>query len=243
MSGEVGLPTDRPSHASTVVCSGLPALPPEAARRHLHQGEMVAQGIAERIRRFVRPALLQPFPERREGERIFLDELPPDLQERFEIDAGDGGAVPAADTELCLVHGLKDRPQRQGVTRGDQVDGRAHERHAHRPAALDECGEIFGAKIAKPGPQAEIGWRRGLRLQADQMFQRSGRRHRCALEQELPRKQRAVQGTERERLPRRGSRLADAAELLCRSDHGVGLLAGSDRETRMQHATAAWLLG
>ncbi len=95
------------------------------------------------------------------------------------------------------------------------MDGRAHDRRLHDPAALEGSSEIVAFEAVHPRPQADVHRRRVLRLEPAHALEDPGDRRAGPLEQELAREQSAVElapgqdsfpgGGHRTELPRRGS--------------------------------------
>jgi hypothetical protein len=75
----------------------------------------------------------------------------------------------------------------------DDVDRRAHQRRLHDLPPLQRPREVTQGEPVEPRPEADVRGRRVLRLQAADSLERPRHRQPGALEQELPRQQRAVQ--------------------------------------------------
>ena len=111
---------------------------PDAARRHLHAGQLAAAGVGERsrIRRGERSC--ERFAQLRSGAR------PLRVRARARTRARAPGRPPAAAGELGVAcdlgvdHRLHQRAQHQAVVRAEQVDRRAHRRDAHGRRSLEE---------------------------------------------------------------------------------------------------------
>jgi hypothetical protein len=80
------------------------------------------------------------------------------------------------------------------------VDGHAHQRSLHHRAALERAIEVGEGEPYEARPQTDVGRRRVLGLDATDAFERTKDRQRRALEQKLPRQERAVQLPRRELL-------------------------------------------
>ena len=71
--------------------------------------------------------------------------------------------------------------------------GVAHERDAHRAPVQDQAGQLVGAKVLQPRPQADVGRIGGLGLHADKVLDHIEGGHLPAAQQHLPFEQRAVE--------------------------------------------------
>jgi hypothetical protein len=168
---------------------------PQPARRHLDEGDELADAHRERIGIAAGPALAQPRAELAERARL-VEERPRGPFQLAVIDAGrpSVGRVPRRSLD-CRPHQLA---QRQAVARRDQVDGGAHERYAHDLAVEEQLLERLRPEAGDARPQADVGRPRRLRLDPDQMLDGGERRNPAPAQQELAGEQRPVQPHRRE---------------------------------------------
>jgi hypothetical protein len=114
---------------------------------------------------------------------------------RMALGPGGLAAVRAA-VHVAFQNWLHHGKQRQAVTSGDQVDGRAHQRGAHRALVRDQRRQVVEAEALQPRSQADVRVVRHLRLRPDQVLDRLGGRERRAAQQKLPLEQGAVERPE-----------------------------------------------
>jgi hypothetical protein len=103
-------------------------------------------------------------------------------------------------TEPCLptrVAGAG-REEQEVAGRYD-VDRRPHQGRLHGPPLLQRLGQRLATEVSQAAPESNVRRRRILALQAGNALERLGQRHPPALEQQLPRQQRAVERPRRER--------------------------------------------
>jgi hypothetical protein len=157
---------------------GQTGLPPDRARRYLHQRDPGPHHLGQGIGRLTRPVLSQQFAQLGEGQRVLGRQGLARHRHRGLVHAGQplaevGGQGPVQDR-------LDQRPQHQGVVRADQVDGAAHERDPHHVPADQQAGQVLGPEAVQPGQQAVVGRERRLGLQADQVLDHGQGRSRGA---------------------------------------------------------------
>jgi hypothetical protein len=109
-----------------------PALAPYTARRHLDQWHPAADGLGQRGRVAVRPALGQVPAQLAEDHRPLLEQLPAGGDQLVRVDADQVLAERAS--HVPLHHDLYERPNRQAVSRGNQVNGGTHQCHPQYPS-------------------------------------------------------------------------------------------------------------
>ncbi len=165
----------------------------EPARWNLHEGEVVPARVRERGRVVRGEALAQRCAERGQGERLVAQQRPRPLEDRIEIDAGEGRPHLGMRGQLPVEDGPEQRPEAEAVVGREEMDGAADRGDPdHLP--LDEqrpqvgCVEPFQAR-----PEARIRIRRHLRLEPDELVHRRQRVERSTLEEKLPLQRRPVQ--------------------------------------------------
>jgi hypothetical protein len=73
------------------------------------------------------------------------------------------------------------------------VDGRAHQRPAHRSPLCDQVGQLVGPEAVKPGPEREVRNVGRLSLHTDEPLDRLGGGQSSTPQQDLPLQQGAVE--------------------------------------------------
>ncbi len=191
VSSAGALSSGRPSHVSAVAWIACPPTPQSAARRDLHQRQQRACNVAQRLWVAVGPLFGQKRAQVGKYARLLLKQHTTPRPDRIEVEARQALAIGAF--QATLDHSLEQRAHRQAVARAHQVDGRSHQRDPHSLAVGEQLGQLGMLEAFQPRPQADIGRVGRLRLHADKMIDHIDRRHRNALEQVLPRQQRAVE--------------------------------------------------
>ena len=82
-----------------------------------------------------------------------------------------------ARAERALEHRLREGPEREGVGGADEMDGRAHDRDAHRSPLQDELLQLARNEARHARPQTDIGLLRDLRLHAHEVLDHRERGH------------------------------------------------------------------
>jgi hypothetical protein len=173
---------------------GQTRLPPDRARRHLHQRDPGPHHLGQCVGRLTRPVLGQQFAQLGEGQRVLGGQGLARHRHRGQVHAGQPFAEIAGQSPV--QDRLDQRPQRQRVVRTDQVDGAAHERDPDHVPADQQAGQVLGPEAVQPGQQAVVGRERRLGLQADQVLDHGqDRAHggRLALQQVLAGQQGTVE--------------------------------------------------
>ena len=169
----------------------LARLPPQPARRHLHERAAERDRLGERLRVGLRPA---------RGE--LGDELRAGARSRAEQRAARGGDVVGVHArqrtgelapERAVEHRLRDRLDGEAVGGGVQVDRRPQRLRPHRRARRDQLAQRRGPEVAQPRPERHVRVRRHLRLHPHEPLEHRRHGGRAALEQPLAREERAVQ--------------------------------------------------
>jgi hypothetical protein len=95
--------------------------------------------------------------------------------------------------ELGREHRLGERPEPKGVASGEQVNGAPHHRDPNEGLINYELTEGLGIESLEPRPESEVGIKRVLSLETDQLF--DGRRywHRRSAQQQLALERRSIQ--------------------------------------------------
>ena len=129
----------------------------EPARRHLHEGEVVPAGVRERGRVVRGKALAQRCAERGQGERLLAQQRTRPLEDRIEIDAGEGRPHLGMRGQLPVEDGPEQRPEREAVVGRQQMDGAADRGDPdHLP--LDEQRPQVGCGERLPGATRGAGY-------------------------------------------------------------------------------------
>ncbi len=159
---------------------------------------MIPTGVRERPRVELREALGENGPELSARERPLLERRPCDREHRPKVQASERRAELGVAGELRVEDGLRQRPEDERVIGGDEVDRRSHQGNPHDPARLEELGELLGPEALESRPERRVRVMRFLRLESDEVPNRVECSEGSSLEQELPRKRRAVQGSRRQ---------------------------------------------
>ena len=133
-------------------------LAPDAAGRDLDHRDQVVDGVGQRGRVPVGPALGHEGAELGVGPGLLVEQGPPGGEHGVDVDALDLAAEGAAGPEVPLPHRVQQRGQGQAVAGADQVDRGPHERAADHLPAGDQ------ARPARPGrspPGGSRGRHRG----------------------------------------------------------------------------------
>jgi hypothetical protein len=129
-----------PSQRAAVVLAGGPLRPHTPRGGTCHQRQQVRDRPAEPGRLVVGPLLAQQLAQLRGREGPLLDEQARRLGEFTLVDAAEVTAVQAGCA--AVQHGLQDRPKREAVAAGDQVQGAAHQMRPHHAAVGDHLAEL-----------------------------------------------------------------------------------------------------
>ncbi len=89
----------------------------------------------------------------------------------------------AVSVQVAVEGWLHQGTQRQAVAGGDQVDGVAQQRDAHRAPLGDQLGQLVEVEALRGRPQSDVGRVGGLGLHADQLLDRLGSRELPAAQQ------------------------------------------------------------
>ena len=106
---------------------------------------------------------------------------------------GDGTRV---TRQLPVENRLGEGPQRERVGRGHEVDRPAHDPRANDRPVEEQLPELVGIEVDEARPQRDVGIRRLLRLESDEMLNHVDRRHRDPLEQELAGERGPIEGAD-----------------------------------------------
>ena len=131
----------------------------------------------------------------------YLEHLPPDGEERLEIDSRELAPEWAAGLEEPIEDRPHERIEGDVVGVADEVERAPHEPAADRTSRLDEIRQLLGFESLEPAPEADVGVLGHLRLHADQVLDHLGRRHRDPGEEVLAREGRPIEGTAAECAP------------------------------------------
>jgi hypothetical protein len=181
--------------------SRLSAHAPQPARRHLDERQQKVHGRSKCFGIVTWPSLFQQRSQLRRSARALINELPTDLDQLLHLHAGEpadvGGHanVTARTPEDAFENGAHHRPEQECIASSDQMNGRAHQPHAHGATLGDEACEVVRAKVLQARPKSDVGIDRLLRLHTDKLFDRVLCRHPRASEQELPREQSTIERT------------------------------------------------
>src|SRR5919197_3422023 len=85
------------------------------------------------------------------------------------------------------------------LARRDKMQGRTHEGRLQDLGSIDRAGEVVALESRKPRPQRDVRRRCPLALEAGKALDRIDHAEPVALEQKLPRQERAIQLTDGER--------------------------------------------
>jgi hypothetical protein len=102
---------------------------------------------------------------------------------------------PDGSSEGTRQHRLQQRPHRQRVVSGHQVNGGAHQRHPRHRSVLGETGQFSRLEADEPVPQGRVGHDRNLRLQLDDVMDSVQGGHADALQQQLAGQRGPVEST------------------------------------------------
>ena len=154
-SGTASVPTDRPSQDSAVARTGWPLRPHKPRGGIWTSGIDQPDGVAERGRVAVRPALLEQLAELADRPRALGKQGPTGGQHLLDVEPGQLTPVRAAGPEASLRDHLEDGPQGEPILRGQQVDRGPHHRGRSDGAArLDQSRQLLGPEIPRSGSTA-----------------------------------------------------------------------------------------
>ena len=187
----------------------LGALSPEAARRRLHERELAARE-RERGRVVLREPVGERRPQLRPGSGL-RQQSPCEGEHRSEVDAGKLRRVRRVPGDLGVDERPDERREKEAVVRADEMDGRAHRRHADDSMLLEQGRERLRPEAGEPAPERDVRIPRHLRLQPDQMLDRLEDRQLDPPQQELPLERRSVQRPPAQDLDPHGHDSADRA--------------------------------
>ncbi len=168
----------------------LPAPTPHAARRNLHQRHVDGHSKAELRNGLADAALDQAAGDLARRQRLVGQQLPNGAHEptaRRPAHAAPDGAGPA------VQHVLHQRPQKERVPHGDQVDRPPHQGDAHRLPLGEHPPQLVGVEPLEARPQPVIRRHRRLCLQPDEALDRLRHQDVHAAQQRLTRQQRPIE--------------------------------------------------
>jgi hypothetical protein len=128
---------------------GSAALPPKAARRHLHRRQPVHR-VAKRFGVDSRPSRRDLLHELGASARTLLQPPTQSCGQLVHVDAADGLPQRARAVDHPLDPRLDQRAKTDRVPRGDEVQRAAEERHPHRSTLLERIGQRLGAEGLDP---------------------------------------------------------------------------------------------
>jgi hypothetical protein len=126
-------------------------------------------------------------------------------QHGLELDPAERRGILGMAGEIPVEHGLRDRAQEEAVLGREEVDGRPHRDDPHDAPPGEELAQVVGPEALEPSPEGEVGVPRHLRLEADEVADCVERGQVRALEEELPRERRTVEGSERQTVGAQGA--------------------------------------
>jgi len=170
-----------------------PSAAPQAARRREDQGFHVAHAVGHGGPVVLWKSLREELCELRDRARFFAQDLASRPTDRRHVRVAHVPTPRAAPHVTALPEGHEERFHAQRVAGCDEVDGVAHQRHAHSGAGFDQARQLLVVKSLQSRPQADVRQVRCLRLHADEVLDGRCGRAAAAFEQELAREQRAVQ--------------------------------------------------
>ena len=163
---------------------GPAAATPQAARRDLHQRHPGAGRLGQRGRIALRPPAGQGAAQVAERQRFVHKRL---ASGGNQVGAGQPDEMPSEGAHrAALDDRLDQRPQPETIGGGHQVDGRAHQCHAHDATVGEQPGGRLGGVVSQPAPQPDVPGLRRLGLQTDQPFQGLRHAQAGAAQQQLP---------------------------------------------------------
>ncbi len=166
---------------------------PQAARRSLDQGQMIAAGVGQGGAVVAGEALLECGAKLGAVERALGEDVPAGGLHRVDVDGDEAGRVVTMVGELPVEHRLHEWPQDEAIVGGDEVDRAPHHDDPHELSLFDQRRELAGVERFHPRPQGGVGVVWDLCLQADEVFDGLLRRAARPLQEELAMQRRPVE--------------------------------------------------
>ena len=170
----------------------LTPLPPDPAGSDLDEGQVRARRVADRLGVIAEPPRDQTSTELPPAERLLGEQLARRLHQRLDVGAAHPAAVVTAPV-LPLGHDLRQRPERERVLDGGEMDRPAHEPEPDDLPLLQQPPELVRVEALEPRPEPVVRRHDLLGLEPDEVLDHVLHRLVGAAEQVLTLQQRAVQ--------------------------------------------------
>ena len=176
-----------------VARTGCRACPrPHAAS--LHQWQQIADRVGERRGVPIRPPFAKDAAQLAGSPWSFGEGLPAGVEDLPDVHSCELPPERRTGREPAIGHDLEDRPKRQPIVGGHEVDGRPqHRRCAYDAALLEQPSELEGIEALQSRPELVVRIPGFLCLERDEVLDGALDGQVDALEQHLAGEQRAIE--------------------------------------------------